>query len=245
VTRLPVALLGLLPAAVVAQQPEPPPLFKEYSRTATYYYLKPDPTLGPKMLTELLKKENLEHPAFVRNDQLHLLIGAQLGDIATGHPEIVRQYEKAMADAPPKGRQVIIRALTNAGDKETAKTVDGWLKDPRYAEQKAELEALKAHIEDPKRAHARDVPAKAPKDLDYLWVNFMVTGEYAPVSRILDVFDLPDDKGNETLKRVARWSFGSNVQQHPKLVELVLKHKKDRPAGSKKVIDETIIIPKK
>ena len=74
-----------------------------------------------------------------------------------------------------------------------------------------------------------------------LWVNFFITGEYAPISRILDVFDLPDAKENETMKRVARWSFGSNVQQHPKLVELVLKNKKDRPEGSKKVIDQTII----
>jgi hypothetical protein len=32
------------------------------------------------------------------------------------------------------------------------------------------------------------------------------------------------------------------VQQHPKLVEIVQKHKKDRPAGSQKVIDETIIV---
>src|SRR4051812_7894877 len=199
------------------------------------------------MLTELLKKENLEHPLFVRNDQLHLLIGAQLGDIATGHPEVVREYEKAFAGASPKGRQVVIRALKNAGDKETSKAVADWIKDPKFADQKADLEALKAHIEDPKRQHVRDVPAKTPKDLDYLWANFFVTGEYAPVSRVLDVFDLPAAKENEPLKRAARWSFGSNVQQHPKLVELVLKHKKDRPAGSQKVIGETIVVvpPKK
>src|SRR5262249_21515496 len=168
----------------------------------------------------------------------------QVGDIGIGHPEVVREYEAQFADASPAGRKVIIRALTNAGDKDTAKKVGDWVKDPKFADQKAELEALKAHIEDQKRGHVRDVPARAPKDLDLLWANFFVTGEYAPVSRILDVFDLPDAKENEVLKRVARWSLGSNVQQHPKLVELVLKHKKDRPAGSQKVIDETIIIPK-
>ena len=170
----------------------------------------------------------------------------EIGDIGAGHPAIVREYEKAFAAAPPMGRRVIIRALTNAGDKETVKTVGEWIKDPKYADQKTELEALKKHIEDPKRVHTlRDVPARTPKDLDYLWVNFMVTGEYVPVARILDVFDLPDAKDNEALKRIARWSFGSNVQQHPKLVELVLKNKNDRPAASKKVIDETIIVPKK
>jgi len=232
-------------AALVAQPPDLPPFVKEFSKVGTYYYLNPDPKLGPKMLTELLKKENLEHQLFARNDQLHLLIGAQLGDIATGHPEVIREYEKAFTGASPKGRLVVIRALHNAGDKETVKAVGEWIKDPKFAEQKAELEGLKASLEDPKRQHVRDVPARAPKDLDYLWANFFVTGEYAPISRILDVFDLPDAKENETLKRVARWSFGSNVQQHPKLAELVMKHKKDRPAGSQKVIDETIIVLKK
>ena len=61
------------------------------------------------------------------------------------------------------------------------------------------------------------------------------------------MFDLPAAKENEVLKRVARFSLGSNLQQHPKLVELVLKHKKDRPAGSQKVLDELILTaaPKK
>src|SRR5262245_51695505 len=190
-------------AALVAQPMEPPPFVKQFSRIGTYYYLDPDPKTGPKMLTELLKKENLEHPLFTRNDQLHLLLGAQLGDIAIGHPEIVREYEKAFAGASPKGRLIILRALNNAGDKETFTVVGEWIKDPKFADQKSELEALKTYLEDPKRQHVRDVPARAPKDLDYLWVNFFVTGEYAPISRILDVFDLPDEKENEQMKRVA------------------------------------------
>jgi len=234
--------------AVLGQEPPegPPPFVKEFSRVGTYYYQNPDPKLGPKMLKELIRKENLEHPFFVRNDQVPILIGAQIGDIGAGHPEIVREYEGLFADASPNGRKVILRALTNAGDEETAKKVGEWIKDPKFAVQKTDLEALKAHIEDPKRTHARDVPAQTPKDLDYLWANFFVTGEYAPVSRILDVFDVPPTKENELMRKVARWSFGSNVQQHPKLVELVLKHKKDRPAGSQKVIDETIlVVPKK
>jgi hypothetical protein len=231
---------------LAAQPPVgPPPFIKEFSKVGTFYHQNPDPKIGPKMLKSLIQKENLEHPFFVQRDDVPMLIGAQVGDIATGHPEIVREYEGLFADASPGGRKVIIRALTNAGDKDTAKKVGDWIKDPKFTDQKAELEALKSHLEDPKRAHVRDVPAHAPKDLDLLWANFFVTGEYAPVSRILDVFDLPDNKDNEILKRVARWSFGSNVQQHPKLVQLVLEHKKDRPAGSKKVIDETIIIPKK
>lgn len=236
--------LLLLLTGLVSQPPDVPNFIKEYSKIGNTYYLNPDPNVGPKMLRELLKKENLEHPFFVKRDDVPGLIGAQIGDIGAGKPEIVREYEAAFADATPAGRKVVIRALENAGDKDTAKKVGDWIKDPKYADQKSDLEALKKHLEDLKRQHIRDRPAKEPKDLDLLWANFYVTGEYAPVSRILDVFDLPAAKENEVLKRVARWSFGSNVQQHPKLVELVLKNKKDRPAGSQKVIDETIIIPK-
>jgi hypothetical protein len=237
---------SILLATLIAQPPDLPPFIKEYGKIGTYYYLNPDPKLGAKMLRELLRKENLEHPFLIKNDQLPLLIGAQLGDIAAGHPDVVREYEKEFADCPPTGRLIIIRALHNAGDKDTVKTVGEWIADKKYSDQKADLEALKKHLENPKRQHVRDRPAKDPKDIDLLWANFFVTGEYTPVSRILDIFDMPAGKETEVLKRVARWSLGSNLQQHPKLVEIVLKNKKDRPEGSKKVIDEIILTaPKK
>jgi hypothetical protein len=248
VNRTTLVALCLASAIGVAQpqnKDSPPPFFQQYAQVGTFYYKNPDPKLGPKMLKDLLKKENLEHAMFARDDFTLLLIGAQIGDIVNGHPELVRECEAMFADTTPRGRKVIIRSLMNSGNKESAQKVGEWIKDPKYADQKAELEALKAHIEDPKRAHIRDVAAKNPEDLDFLWVNFFVTGEYTPISRILDVFDQPATKENETIRRVARWSFGSNVQQHPKLVELVMKHKDERPAGSKKVIEETIIIPKK
>jgi hypothetical protein len=234
----------VLLAGTVAQPAGPPPFVREYAQKAVFYYKNPDPELGPKMLKSLLEKESLEFPPFTASDG-HVLniIASQIGDIGTGHPKIVRAYEATFADAPPAGRKVVLRVLENAGDKETVKQVDAWLSDKNYADSKAGLEALKKHLEDPKRTHARDRDAKTPKDLDLLWANFMITGEYAPVSRILDVFDRKDT--DETMKRVAKWSLGSNLQQHPKLAELVMKNAKDRPAGSKKVIDEVIIVPKK
>jgi hypothetical protein len=243
-TRLTVVLLsaGLcgLPRLAVGQPPGPPAFVREQAKTVTFYYKAPDPRLGPRLMKELLKKENVEHPWFATNGHVLVLMGAMFGDIAAGKPEVVREYEAAFADAPPAGRRVVVRSLTNCGDKETVKRVDAWLADRRYADIRPELEALKKHLEDPQRKHVRDRPARTPDDLDLLWANFFVTGEYAPVSRILDVFDVPDAKDNEVLKRVARWSFGSNLQQHPKLRELVQTHAKDRPEGSRKVIDALV-----
>jgi len=233
--------LLLLSGSLIVQPDNVPPLFKTYAPKMTFYYKSPDATLGPKMLKDLLKEENITHPFFDKNGHVLTIVAAQLGDIAAGKSEIVRQYEAEFATAPTAGRKVILRALANCGDKETGKRVGGWLADPRFADLRGDLEALQKHLADPKRQHVRDRPAKSPDDLDLLWSNFFITGEYSPIARILDVFDLPDAKENEVLKRVAKWSLGSNLQQHPKLVELVEKNKKDRPEGSKKVIGELII----
>jgi hypothetical protein len=231
-----ILLVGLL-----GQTPDMPPFLGEFSQTAMTYYKAPDPTLGPKMLSALLKKENIEHPWIAQNAHVLRLIAAQLGDIATGNPKIVREYEAAFPDAPPAGRKVIVQALAICGDKESVKKVEAWSADTKYDDMKGELTDLKKRLEDPKRKPIRDQPAKTPDDLDLLWCNFFITGEYAPIARILDVFDLPDAKENDVLKRVARWSLGSNLQQHPKLVELVRKNADSRAKESRKVIDELIV----
>ena len=237
------SLLLALAMSFAGQATDVPPFITTYQKTVTFYYKTPDPDLGPKMLTELLKKENLEYPWFVGKEYVLLLNGAMLGDIAAGHPKIVRQYEAAFAAAPLAGRRIIVRALTNCGDKETDEKVKTWLADQRYADCRPELEALKKRLDDPKRKNTRDQPARTPDDLDLLWVNFFITGEYAPIARILDVLDLPDSKENETLKRVAKWSIGSNIEQHPKLVELVKQHIKERPEPSRKVVGDMISSP--
>lgn len=232
--------LVLLSAVLVAQQPDHLPFIKEHVKTMTYYYKSPDPALGPRALKSLLKKENIEHPWFTNKDHVLNLIGSQLGDMVTGKPRLVRAYEEEFVAAPLMGRRVIVRALTNCGDDQTVKQIDTWLANERLANVHKDLKALKKHLEDPKRKHVRDQLAREPKDLDLLWANFFITGEYAPIARILDVFDLPDARENVVLKRVARWSFESNLKQHPKLVEVVKKHARDRQKGSRKVIDDVM-----
>jgi len=227
-------------ASVVGQPPAPPPFFGQYAKAATFYYQSPDPALGPKMLKELLKKENIEHPWFAKNEHVLNLIAGQLGDIAAGKAKTVRSYEAAFSDTATAGRRVIIRALMDCGDNLTVTKIDAWLADRRYADSRPGLAALKKHLEDPRRKHVRERPARTPDDLDRLWGNFFITGDYAPVSRILDVLDLADAQDNVVLKRVARWSLGSNMQQHPKLMKLARERAKDRPAGSRKVVGEVV-----
>src|SRR5438105_523640 len=111
-----VMTFALASIALSAAQPaDLPPFIRTSSPTLTFYYNSPDPALGPTMLKDLLRKENIEHPWFAKNEHVLRLIGASLGDIAVGKPKIVREYEAAFADAPPMGRRVILRALENCG----------------------------------------------------------------------------------------------------------------------------------
>ena len=99
-------------ASLVGQPPDLPPFVNKYSKAVTYYYKSPDPKLGTKMLKDLLRKENLEHPFFEKRKEVLVLNSALLGDIASGKPEIVRAYEAAFADAPVAGRD---RRATDRG----------------------------------------------------------------------------------------------------------------------------------
>jgi hypothetical protein len=227
-----------LAVTLICQESKYPPFIQDRQETMSNYYQSPDPELGPQLLKELLDKKNLDHPWVAANPHFIDVACAELGDIAAGKPKIVRKYEAYFDGTSTTGRLAIIRALENCGDKETVKQVDVWLGDARYENVRPELESLKKHLSDPKRKHIRDRPAQTPEDLDLLWANFFVTGEYAPASRILDV--LEDPKANATLKGAALWSIRSNLHQHPKLVELVKKHAKERPLESQKAIDQLI-----
>jgi hypothetical protein len=227
-------------AGTIGQAGGQPPLFAEYAKSVTFYYKAPDPALGPRMLKDLLKVENLDHPWFVKNQHVLNLVAGQLGDIGTGNPKIVREYEAAFPGATAAGRRVILRCLTDCGNKATIMQIDTWLADERYADVRIELTALKKLLEDPARKSVRDRPALTPAEIDRLWGNFFISGEYPPIARILDVLDLPDAQENQVLKRVARWSLGANLQQHPKLMELVRAHVKERPEGSRKAIEAAI-----
>jgi len=235
-----IALVFSIVGAVSAQPPDLPPAVKEYAPFITYYYTNPQPEKAKQMLVDIIKPENLDHPWYKDRGFVFQLMAANLGDIGYGQVKMVRYYESKFAGAPDGGKRIVIRALQTCGDKTTVERVDKWLADDANAGVKKELAALKAHLADPNRKRSRNTAPKNPPDLDYLWGDYFATGEYAPISRILDVFDLADAPENARLKQAARFSTQSNFQQHPKLVELVKKKLDERGAGSKAAVEEML-----
>src|SRR5262245_45522423 len=218
-----------------------PPVVPAFGPKLENFYKKPDPRIAEQFLAELLKPENIDHKWFNGHADVLDIMGTQLGDLANGHEELVRRYEAAFSETTLKGKQVIMAALKICGDETSQKVVAGWLTDAAHKDVKNELDGLSKHLTDPNRKHFRELPVKTPHDVDLLWGNFYITGEYKPVSAILDVFDRPEKEDTAVLRRVAKFSLGSNLQRHPRLVEVIQKHRKERGADSEKVLSELIL----
>jgi hypothetical protein len=198
------------------------------------YHARPSPDRVCHFLDLALTKDVLQHPAVSLWPHTRDLFSHGFGNMARENPKLVRQIEARFAKTAGTGRTVLLRCLRICGDDETVKTLAAWRDDPRYADDLAYIETVRKSLTDPRRKRPRDLPAKTPEELDYLWADFFVSGEYAPVARILDVLDEP--KHPAILRKVAEWSLRSNLEQHPRLAELFRAHQRDRPEPTRQLI---------
>ena len=222
------------------REPEVPAALQKNVPVMTFFYTDPQPEKAQQVLADLISPENVNNPWYQERGVVLQLMAANLGDIAFGHEELIRHFESKFAAAPEMGKRIILRALGTCGDTTTAQVVEQWLSDTANANIKMELTRLKERLASSDRKRLRDAPANDPIDLDYLWGDFFATGEYAPVSRIFDVFDLPNDPAHSELKQAAQYSAITNIQQHPKLVDLLKKNLDARSEGSKTMITEML-----
>jgi hypothetical protein len=212
-------------------------MLEELEEFISRYHARPSPERVCRYLDQALTKENLEDPVVTGSPNTLNLFAHAFGHMAKGNANLVRQFEGRFADATDAGRSLLIECLRVCGDAETVKHLAAWQEDPRFADHKESLEAARAFLADPQRKLPRDLPAKTPEELDLLWSDFLVTGEYAPVARILDVFD-ETKKQPAVLQEVAAWSMRSNLEQHPRLAELLRANQKDRPEPSRRLIQQ-------
>ncbi len=226
-------------ASILGQPGNLPSFIKKYSRSMTFYYESTDPSRAMVMMKAFLEKSNIEDSWYENKAHVQAIIGSQFADIARGNPQVLRSYEEEFETATTTaGRKFLLKVLAQCGDQATALKAQSWLNHDKFTAVRPGVEALKKILDGPPPKHVADRAAKTPDDLDLLWANFFITGRYPAVSRILDVLDLPEDRQNAVLKRVARWSLASNLQQHPKLTKLVNEHLEERGELSRKAFKE-------
>jgi len=82
----------------------------------------------------------------------------------------------------------------------------------------------------------------SPQVLDMLWASFFATGDDLPVQKIISVLHLSKDgQGQEIMVGgAANWSLKSNVQQHPKVLEICKKELVAAQGETKAILEEIV-----
>lgn len=93
-------------------------------------------------------------------------------------------------------------------------------------------------------------PPDSTIQLDYLWAEFMATGDEASVKKIISVLDIyvdrkmrhPTDQDLDLalLEYSARWSLEANARQHEKVYEIIKKEVKTASGLRKTKLDEIL-----
>src|SRR5262249_40196469 len=119
----------------------PPPILLECEKLISTYHRSPAPEKALQLLGQVLRKENIEHPALAAGADSLPLLGCAFGHMARGNPKLVRGYEAQFAGTTPTGRRLLLDCLRYCGDDQTLRQLDAWLADPAFGDLKEPLQA--------------------------------------------------------------------------------------------------------
>jgi len=86
------------------------------------------------------------------------------------------------------------------------------------------------------------ISVDTPQVLDMLWASFFATGDDLPVQKIISVLHLSKDGHGEEIivGGAANWSLKSNIQQHPKVLEICKKELITAQGETKVILGEIV-----
>ena len=156
----------------------------------SHYHQNPEPDRVPEFLALMFQEELFHSPVLAYDGSTRAFVAHGLGHMARGQPKLVRLYEESFAKSPIPGKELFLLSLMVCGDQQTASKMKKWQQDPANLDLGYSLPAALKWLANPKRL-PRHRQAITFIDLDYLWADFSVTGEYEPLTRILDLLDRP------------------------------------------------------
>ena len=133
------------------------------------------------------------------------------GRIAQVDPSLIKKYEKLFDETSHDGRLFILKIFQICGNEQVKTFLSNKLKDRRFTKENEEISAaLKEKI--PLELNLVAKEAKNASDLDFLWSEFLVTGDERAVLNIIDVLEWPDKTRQKLEKYLASSITASNKQ---------------------------------
>jgi tetratricopeptide (TPR) repeat protein len=165
---------------------------QDFDRLTRFFYQSPDVDKVPAALEHFLDSES---PRDLRRTALNRSHTADIlwyffTRVAHLYPLVLRGYE-AVFRRSVTGREFILTVLAAAGDPETRSFLCSCTRDREYtAVHHLISEVLKKWS--PAGIDALEWSIEWAGDLDFLWVEFIVTGNKRPIQPIISVLDWPD-----------------------------------------------------
>ncbi len=162
---------------------------KEYNDLLVNYYRNSQPDKIPTAL------EHIAVSDFIKNQptDVSAMTSYLFGRIAREEPSLVAKYMEVFdkASLTHEGRVFILMVFQICGNKSVKHFLGGKLNDENFVNEKQDIQnILTGGIPIGFNPLKREV--KDGVDLDFLWVEFFITGSREPISKIIDVLGRPD-----------------------------------------------------
>lgn len=162
----------------------------ELNAVLSYYYLKPQPDKIPALLKGLISSEFFNNGKASKNNSNYIL-AYYFGRIAQLEPALIKKYENLFEEASYEGRILLLKIFQLCGNDQVREFLAVKLEDKDYAKEKTDISrVLRTGIPIEFNPLANEI--KGPADLDFLWADFMLSGNEKAVEKIISVLDWPD-----------------------------------------------------
>ncbi|NQT45852.1 MAG: hypothetical protein HQ593_00040 [Candidatus Omnitrophica bacterium] len=184
----------------------------------TYYYLNPEPDKIPSILQDFLSSEFFKSGQAAENNGDYIM-AYSLGRIAQLEPSLVKKYEDIFEQAPHKERLFILKIFQVCGNEEVEEFLDTKMADRKFRKEKKKISKILADGI-PIDLNVLEKEARDSKEFDFLWAEFMVTGDERAVRKLIDALEWPDRmraKLNDYLKGPA------SIKKKQEIVDIFTK----------------------
>lgn len=209
-------IVVVFPLVVFGQKEDK--LDKEFGEILTSYYLKPVPGKIPAIMEKFISSEFFISNQAKQNNSEYIT-AYSLGRIAQLEPSLIKKYEHLFEKTSHEGRIFILKVFQICGNEEVKTFLSDKLKDSKFAKEEDAISAvLKEKM--PLELNLLTKEAKNASDLDFLWVEFLVSGDERAVRKIIDVLDWPD-KTRQKLDKYLTSSIAASDKEN--LTGILLK----------------------
>lgn len=198
----------------------------------TYYYLKPQPDLTPKMILAMSRDG-----VFDRENALPP-ITAFLSRVFAQNPNDLHAWFVQFDDLPKEHKKTLWQALWYADTKEAKRQLQRIAEKSVPSDQDDLEKLLKS-----KPPALTEVEINSGGVLDMQWGAFFATGDERYVIRIMSALawiNENEDTIRKALGGVARWSLASNCFQHGKILRICKEQVSKQPQEVSQILSGII-----